>query len=491
MKTLYLNIDNLKEFVGKGRRIESQIKFYRKDVNLYRIKDDVPSDKRFEVRVPDDFDLKKTGAYRFQAPEMGFVIADRKEGISFDAFKVEPQSYQKSLGIQDKLFDAMTRRQVGLLRYGKTLSQKMTTILKGSDQAIKERILGRLENWQGINSKADKSKLDTLLGYVEKDRSVAWVAILALFKEDVQTLALDENESYTEILTTVLPFVISDLKLTKSEVSSIVKTANFKQTPLVYWLDQIKTDDLRLVTDAVVTGATIGETEQEIAKRITGVVSLDGAGGVTKTAVNDLDSFVMSTVNLIPSAVRDAIIEKDDAVDKVVFVAVLDSRTTAQCRALDGKIYNKGKNPRPPLHIRCRSQIVPLINIDKALKEAVILKDESVYVGEFLGDTTITQRSDIPRGKKVAFDKWLKERLKQDMGTLNADITYEDWLRRQPVYFQDFTLGKAKGKLFREGGLGLDKFVNPDGGEITLSILANTQKQSFIQAGLDPLKYKD
>lgn len=41
------------------------------------------------------------------------------------------------------------------------------------------------------------------------------------------------------------------------------------------------------------------------------------------------------------------------------WVSVLDDRTTKICRSRDGNIYEFGRGPVPPAHVRCRSSIVP------------------------------------------------------------------------------------------------------------------------------------
>jgi len=62
-------------------------------------------------------------------------------------------------------------------------------------------------------------------------------------------------------------------------------------------------------------------------------------------------------------------------------------------------------------------------------------------------------------------------------------------LKRQPASFQDEVLGKTKAKLFREGGLNVDQFVDRAGNELTLSQLAERKPDAFRKAGLDPEKF--
>jgi hypothetical protein len=57
-----------------------------------------------------------------------------------------------------------------------------------------------------------------------------------------------------------------------------------------------------------------------------------------------------------------------------------------------------------------------------------------------------------------------------NIGQVPARTNYDDWLRKQPKSFQAEVLGPGRAKLFREG-MKLDKFVDRDGGELTLSQL--------------------
>ena len=44
----------------------------------------------------------------------------------------------------------------------------------------------------------------------------------------------------------------------------------------------------------------------------------------------------------------------------VLFVAIMDSRTSEQCKALNGKIFPIEEAPEPPLHRNCRSQLAAM-----------------------------------------------------------------------------------------------------------------------------------
>jgi hypothetical protein len=72
------------------------------------------------------------------------------------------------------------------------------------------------------------------------------------------------------------------------------------------------------------------------------------------------------------------------------------------------------------------------------------------------------------------------------VGNVPNDVSYNDWLRRQPAEFQSQVLGGTKAKLFRDGGMSVDKFVDRRGNELTLAQLAEQDPTAFTRAGLDP-----
>lgn len=89
----------------------------------------------------------------------------------------------------------------------------------------------------------------------------------------------------------------------------------------------------------------------------------------------------------------------------------------------------------------CRSTTAPLFKEDVKVK----------------GDKLIKQDLD---GTRASID-----------GQVSADLTYNDWLKRQTKAFQVDVLGKQKAELFRKGGLTMNQFVNDKGQELTLDQL--------------------
>jgi hypothetical protein len=181
--------------------------------------------------------------------------------------------------------------------------------------------------------------------------------------------------------------------------------------------------------------------------------------------------------------------ENADLFTEEQFVATLDARTTPVCRANDGQRFPLGKGPRPPLHFGCRSLRVPVLDGELLGQRPSKPVTERLLLREFAKERGIdapSTRDGLPHGSKGAFDDFSRRRVRELTGTVPAKTTYQAWLKGQSTAFQDDVLGKTKARLFRDGGLTLDKFVNRAGDELTIRDLARRHKEAFKAAGLDP-----
>ena len=196
-----------------------------------------------------------------------------------------------------------------------------------------------------------------------------------------------------------------------------------------------------------------GETTQELSRRLRGTLEFGeeaktikqlalSGGEATKIAGHQVTSIVRTSINQVANAASQQVYEANqDITKKYRYVATLDSRTTAICRALDGREFEYGKGPKPPQHWSCRSTTVPVID----------------YEG--LG-------FDPPRpGKRAAKG-----------GMVDADTNYGQWLLDQGQARQVEVLG-SKAPYFRmlarkHGARdAMAKLVREDGRELTLKQL--------------------
>jgi len=214
----------------------------------------------------------------------------------------------------------------------------------------------------------------------------------------------------------------------------------------------IAVDQAERFSQVVRQGLLTGETTPDIAKRLIGslqfgeraktVGQLVAAGGqATAVADNQVMALVRTSVNQVANTASQQVYEANqDITKKYRYVATLDTRTSAICRALDGREFEYGKGPMPPQHFNCRSTTVPIIDSD-------ILPPS----------TTATRAS-------------------KD-GQVPINQSYGEWLAKQPRSVQAETLGPEKvpyfNRLANKYGPrdAIAKLVRDDGSEVTLEQL--------------------
>jgi SPP1 gp7 family putative phage head morphogenesis protein len=205
----------------------------------------------------------------------------------------------------------------------------------------------------------------------------------------------------------------------------------------------------KVIRKGWIDGATIPEMVQRV--RGTTVARLND--GFTKQAKRRIETQVRTATQHYSSLSRQKVWEDNsDIVEGYEWLSTLDSRTTTQCRSLDGQRFEVGEGPVPPLHYSCRSTTVPVL-------------DESL---DFLDDGATRASA---------------------TGPVDADLTYYDWLKRQPSGFQDKAIGPTRGKLLRDGGLSADKFaklnLNRNFEPLTLAEMERINPIAFSRAGVE------
>lgn len=388
----------------------------------------------------------------------------------------------------EQFLDAMIRHQTYLLRYSGYVRNLINGILDKTEADLAEKILGRLANAPGgLNTPVEWRRLQTLVDQIATIRGRAWDKVDEVFEDQMTQLALAESVSLAGIVQLTLPVQIDVVQPSARLLRSIALARPFQGKLLREWVDGMEDEDIRRIHGAIQTGMTAGESMQQITSRVIGNRSLEG---ITQMTRQQVQAVVRTAVMHVSNHSRNAwFAENNDVVTQEYFVATLDSRTTPICRANDGKVFELGKGPLPPLHYQCRSlRIAHLDGVlagDRPAKPFVERELVQEYADQN-GMKGVRNRDDLPHGTKGDFDKWSRGRIRELVGPIPASTNYQQWLKQQSKAFQDDTMGVTKARLFRDGDLPLDRFVNRNGDELTLSELASTEKEAFRAAGLNP-----
>jgi SPP1 gp7 family putative phage head morphogenesis protein len=211
------------------------------------------------------------------------------------------------------------------------------------------------------------------------------------------------------------------------------------------------------VEGAIRLGAAEGQTTQQVVRRLMGTKARKYADGLLDMTRRDVELMARTSLQHMAATAKEQTWQSnEDVIKGVEWVSVLDSRTSVQCRSLDGREFPLDKGPRPPLHIACRSTTA------------------AVFKGKL--DLLRGGGSQSARGPDGKVNR------------VSADLSYYDWLKKQPKGFQDSILGAERGKLLRDGGLTAKRFaelqLNKHFQPITLAEMRKIEPAAFAMAGI-------
>lgn len=396
--------------------------------------------------------------------------------------------------VNEELHDAMVRHQTYLMRYSGYVRNRIQTILDATESDLADKIRGRLANAPGgLAGPYEVRRMQALQDQLVTIRQGAWDKSTDELKTEMTQLSLAESVTLGGTIKLLLPVTINIVQPSARLLRSIALSRPFHGRILGDWAKDMAGDDIRRIHGAIQVGMTEGQTTEAIVRRVIGTRALAYKDGVTALTRANVNSIVRTAVNHIANHSREAWMQENtDVITSERFVATLDSRTTPECQAEDGKEYEIGTGPVPPLHFGCRSLRVAVIDGTLAGDRPAKPFTEDQLAREFAGENgfdDVSNRDDLPHGTKGDFDKWSRGRIRELVGPVPAMTTYQTWLEGQSASFQNDVLGQTKGKLFRDGGLKLDRFVNRQGDELTLHELAGREIQAFRAAGLNPNDY--
>lgn len=392
------------------------------------------------------------------------------------------------MSVNEDFFDAMIRHQIGLLRVTGSVRARIFAILDATEKDIADQIARRLPTSGTVTT----ARLNTLLKSIQAIRNEAWVRAAAAWREELLAIGKAEPAFIAQALRTVSPVQLDLLLPAADLLRSVVLTRPFEGKVLRDWAKKIATDDIDRINRAIQIGVAQGQPPAQIARNVVGTVRQKGRNGVTEITRRQAAAITRTAViSITNQAKREFYKANADLFTEELYVATLDNRTTPICQSLDGKKYPVGQGPIPPLHFNCRSLRVALISGDALGSRPARAYTNQELIREYnrANGTKATSRADLPRGHKGSFDEYRARRIRELTGTVDAKVSYQDWLTRQSAQFQDDILGPTRGKLFRAGGLTLDKFVDRAGDQLTLAELARKNAAAFRAAGLDPDKF--
>lgn len=363
--------------------------------------------------------------------------------------------------------DELIRRQMQTVRLASGLGLRMRRLLESADTELRadlERRLRVLVSPRVRFGKLTTRRLENMDRAIRRILRPVYDDLRKLTRDELLELATLEAQFVSNAVAGNLP-VIADLNLPDSNVlRSAVLSRPFQGKLLRQWMQQLETGDRRRISDAVRTGLALGEPTAAIGRRVFGTARNPDAGarGITKRGAQTIANTAVTHV--VNQAKQALYLANRSLIPRELYVATLDSRTTRICSSLDGRVFPVGEGPIPPVHVNCRSTRVPAV--------------DGALAGTRPANRATERALEGLRGAER------RAAVEQLVGQVPAAEAFPTFLRRQSVAFQEENMGVTKARLFRRGGLELDRFVTPQGRELTIEELRRREPDAFRRAGL-------
>ncbi|MEB0226265.1 minor capsid protein [Pseudomonas sp. 10S4] len=209
------------------------------------------------------------------------------------------------------------------------------------------------------------------------------------------------------------------------------------------------------VTGTIRQGFFEGQTNFQIIRNIRGTKATGYKDGILATTNRNASTVVHTAIQHVSSQARMEVAKANtDIVAEIEMVATLDSKTSQQCRSMDGRRFPVDSGPRPPFHPNCRTTFIFLTKLSEIFAK---------------GATRASVGADGP-------------------GQVNASLDYYHWLQQQPASFQNEAIGPVRAKLFREGGLSIQRFaelqLDRNFSPLTLAQMKALEPLAFAKSGI-------
>jgi SPP1 gp7 family putative phage head morphogenesis protein len=346
----------------------------------------------------------------------------------------------------EQLKDLLIQHRVYLERFGNTTAKDTIKLLNEARQSIYKMIGGADFLEGGLVSPSQKKRLTAVLAEIDKLLISAYKKVYtAHLLEGIRDLSKSEGLFIQSATQDSLPVVINTITPAPVLLATLANNKVMGKS-LETWMSSLAKTESAKVQSAVKNGMVSGMPIRDIVKtaQATSTLSNQHLYTVVRTSVMQASSDSMQAFYKA----------NKDIIKRVVYIATLDGRTTPLCSALDGQIYELGKEKNiPPSHYNCRSILVPIFE-------------------KFIGNrpskpttTDLLKKEYAKINPEQPYQQWASKRTRELISQVPASTTYEEWLKNQRKEFQISVLGSKKAELFRSGKLSLKDFVDFNSGQ--------------------------
>lgn len=364
----------------------------------------------------------------------------------------------------DMLMDEAIRHQIDLARYSNGLVRRMVAILNRADARLFAELTAALFRLDPESFTVER--LESMLGSVRAMNAQAYSQIEQSLRQELRDFVEYESAYQTKALVSVVPVQVHVASVTADTIYTAALSRPFQGVLLKGVLSDMEAGRARKIRQAIALGFTEGKTTDQIIRELRGTRAKGYSDGLMESPRRDIAAVTQTALGHMAGFVQDRHMEANADITKAIkWSSKLDLRTSEPCRLRDGKLYEPvthkpidhsypwGQGPGR-FHWNCRSAQVSIL---KSWREMGIDLEGSPNL----------------EGTRASMD-----------GQVPNDVTYADWIKRQPAARQDDVLGPTRGALLRKGGLSLENMYTNKGAYKTLEQLRQSDADAFRRAGV-------
>lgn len=376
------------------------------------------------------------------------------------------------MAASDKALDLIIEQSVDLDRLSHTFKNKAFKLL----ETLEKDILKEIRTLRNA-SDFKKQRLNTLLKRIKTTMGKQYEVITAEHKVNMAEVAKIEAISTARAINTAIGASVIDLKWSQEFIETIVDgTLIFDAEQDVLWRQQYNTAFNRLndkvkqtVFEEMQKGLLSGATTDQIVKKIKGTKGARYKNGELFIKKRNAETLILTGASAVANkAAMHVYRSNDDIIKELVWISVLDRRTTEICRAHSGLHYQLDGTPighsvpfggGPPAHYRCRSRTAPVF-------------EEYSKV-----DDTRFKQSLKKQGFSDEEIRGAKANMQASMdGQSPREMNYEQWLRTKSPSFQREIMGVGKWQLWKAGKLKMTDLLDNSGNPLSLEKLKKSKQ---------------
>ena len=396
-------------------------------------------------------------------------------------------SHKKIAELAQQIADHQARLQI----IGSNWGEEINNTLDATEKKFLERLQKELKNFDFVpNQKKTLAELKKINEKLVKIRAQAFSDAQKNVENESKKLA--ENESkWGKRVTKEMTGEGKLNEPSETSLSRVVENSLSSGRTLQQWFLKIAADDAARIETVVRQGVSSGWSIDQIADNIAGTAENGYKDGVFNTTRREAVNMARTVCNGIANSAKMAFYQaNDDVIIGVEILATLDGRTCPVCASLDRKRYKMDETPPSlPLHNMCRCVLLPVTPASDFADE-----QRPMANADFMAEAKRNYSAKYPdknfddlatSTKKKYYYQAMHE---YEARTGNPAYTQSDGAVSFRDYFNEHMteqqrkdwLGPERYKLWKKGGLKLDKFIPPyPQKRLTVEELKKFDKASF------------